>query len=235
MARSTAAFERIIDLAVARVKPPEFQKLHAEIARKGLAEHLAGLNGPPPEVVTYVDGRRGLSEDTVKPYGVIRYDFHRLAEVAAFALRRCRELSPVKEGRYQESWFVMAASRQVADGAIPNTGELIMTNDQPYHRKLEMTVNADHWRGKARARLPAGIVERVRQEVRREFGRTVEASISFITLQGGYVLKGRAHLKPAKQSRRSRAYRAGRKHLAPRKDTAVGQPMTYPAIFLRSL
>lgn len=214
MARSTAAFERIITLQLAKVRPPEVQRIHAEIARKGLAKHLQSIQGGKPHVTVYVDGREGASEDTVKAYGVIRYEFTRLAEIAAFALKRAQELSPVDSGAYKSSWFVMAAGRQVSPEAIPNGVELVLTNDQPYHRKLEMTVNAEHWRGKVRARLPAGIVERLRQEVYREFGKTVDASVSFITLQGGYVLKGR-----------------GRR----RKDTAAGQQMTYPALILKPL
>ncbi|HYF88977.1 hypothetical protein [Azospirillum sp.] len=233
MARSTAAFERVINVAVARLKPPEAQKRHAEIARKGLVEHLA-QSKTPPQVVTFVDGRKGASEDSVKFGGVIRYEFHRLAEVAAFALRRAQELSPVDSGAYKDAWFVMAGGKQVPAEGVPNTGEIVVTNDKPYHRKLEMTVNANHWRtGKAMARLPAGIVERLRQEVFRQFPG-VYASVDFITLQGGYVLKGRSQLRLAKQNRQSSAYRAGRKHLATRKDTAAGQQMTYPALILRS-
>lgn len=234
MARSsTAAFERVINVAVAKMKPPEAQKRHAEIARKGLADHLAKAKGKP-QVVTFVDGRRDASEDSVKFGGVIRYEFHQMAEVAAFALKRAQELSPVLSGAYKDAWFAMAGGKQVSADGVPNTGEIVITNDKPYHRKLEMTVNAEHWRGKARARLPAGIVERVRQEVMRQFPG-VHASVSFITLQGGYVLKGRANLQLAKQNRQSSAYRAGRKYLASRKDTAAGQQMTYPALILRPL
>lgn len=216
MARSTAAFERVIELAIKNAQPPEIQKRHAEIARKGLADHLRTIKGGKPTVTTFVDGRKDASEDSVKAYGVIRYEFTRLAEIAAFALKRAQELSPVESGAYKAAWFVMAGGRAVDPGAIPNGVELVVTNDQPYHRKLELTVNADHWRsdGKARARLPAGIVERLRQEVYREFGKTVDASVSFITLQGGYVLKGR-----------------GKR----RKDTAAGQQMTYPALILKPL
>lgn len=232
MARSnTAAFERIINVAVAKLKPPDAQKRHAEIARKGLADHLAKAKGKP-QVVTFVDGRRDASEDSVKFGGVIRYEFRQMAEVAAFALKRAQELSPIQSGAYKDAWFAMAGGKQVSADGVPNTGEIVITNDKPYHRKLEMTVNAEHWRGKARARLPAGIVERVRQEVMRQFPG-VQASVSFITLQGGYVLKGRANLRLAKQNRQSSAYRAGRKHLASRKDTAAGQQMTYPALILR--
>lgn len=233
MARSTAAFERVINLAVARVKPPEFQKLHARIARRALADHLAKLDHKP-NVVRFVDGRRGLPEEQVQPYGVIRYEFQRLAEIALFALNRARALSPARSGRYRESWFIMAGGAEVAPAAIPEGVPLILTNDQPYHRKLEMTVNRGVLQRRS-VRLPPGIVERVRQDIFREFGEVVDAQISFIELRGGYILKGRARRRRAAQDRRSSAFRAGREFLAARSDTSAGRPMTYPALIIRPL
>ena len=238
MARSTTAFERAINAALARVKPAEIKKRHIEVARQGLAGHA----GPKPaNVTTIVDGQKGVSEANVRAGGVIKYDLGGLAEVAAFALRRAQELSPVDSGRYRNSWFVMAGQKRVGPEDAANIAsqvgaavELIITNDQPYHRKLEMGQNADFFRGRARARLPAGIVERIRQEVLRDFAGRVSASIDMIRLRGGYTLKGRQPLRMAKQNRRSSAYRAGRKQLAARKDTAAGQQMTYPALILRA-
>lgn len=205
MARSTAAFDRVIRLAIAGVKPPEIQKLHARIAREALSSHLARLDHQP-RVIRFVDGREGAPEESVRPYGVIRYEFQRLAEIAQFALNRARELSPVQSGRYRDAWFVMAGGRQVAPGTIPEGVELILTNDQPYHRKLEMTANQRVAAGSRSVRLPPGIVERVRQEIFREFGRVVDAEVTFITLRGGYVVK------------------TGR---------FAGRSMTYPALVLR--
>lgn len=283
MARSTAAFERVINLAIKNAQPPEVQKRHAEVARKGLADHLRTVPGGKPHVTTFVDGRKGASEDSVKAYGVIRYEFTRLAEIAAFALRRAQELSPVGDGRggggdpgghYRDAWFAMVGGRQVAPEAIPaGAPEVVITNDKPFHRKLEMTVNAASFRGKAMARLPAGIVERVRQEILREFGKTLDVSVSFITLQGGYTLKGRQRTQSRKaladwygvpepvidgwksegqklgsvdlrrvtakrtqnRTRQGRVIVAGETVLAARKDTAVGQQMTYPALILKPL
>ena len=85
MARSTAAFERVISVAIARLKPPEAQKRHAEIARKGLADHLAKTKGAP-QVVTFVDGRLPLlwmrSRSSRSPAawastGMLAWGFHR--------------------------------------------------------------------------------------------------------------------------------------------------------------
>jgi hypothetical protein len=233
MARGTAAFERIINLQLQKLQPPKFQKEHARIAKQVLANGLAKRTDTP-EVVRFVDGQKGAPEESVRYGGVIRYELQSLARIAQWALARARELSPVESGAYKEAWFVMAGGAVVSAEAIPNGVELVLTNDQPYHRKLEMTVNQPGG-NRTSARLPPGIVERVRQELFREFGRTFVAEIKFIQLQGGYVLKGRQRLVKAKQDGRSSAFRAGRRHLAGRKDTAAGQQMTYPALILGPL
>lgn len=220
MARSTAAFERVINLAVARVKPPELQKLHARVARKALANHLAKIEHKP-NVVRFVDGRQGMREESVQPYGVIRYEFQRLGEIAQFALARARALSPVKSGQYRESWFIMAGGREVASNAIPEGVALTLTNDQPYHRKLEMTVNRKVLQRRS-VRLPPGIVERVRQDIFKEFGRVVDADIRFIDLAGRPALGG----AEVPWRLRRDGGRAGRRK---------GDRVTYPALIIRPL
>ncbi|WP_207479571.1 hypothetical protein [Arenibaculum pallidiluteum] len=206
MFRSTAAFERVIAVSVARVKPPEQQKEHARIAKQGLAEHLAKLDAKP-EVVRLVDGRKGVAEESVKPYGVIRYEFLRLAEIAQRALVLARELSPKRSGRYAKSWFVMSGGREVPETEIPSGVELVITNDQPYHRRIV----TGGQRGEVR--VPPGIVETMRQRLYAEFGRTFFAEVRFIDLAGAYRLK-RDHR------------RRGRRK---------GDPITYPALILRTL
>lgn len=58
-----------------------------------------------------------------------------------------------------------------------------------------------------------------RQVLYRRFGRALlKINVRFISLDGGYVMKGSRH--PAKGAK-------------PRKDTAKGQPLTYPALVIR--
>lgn len=226
MART--AFEKVIDLAVANAKPPEIQRRHAAIARKGLADHVGRLQHKPA-VVTLVDGRRGAAEETVQAYGVIRYEFQRQREIAAYALRRCRELSPERSGRYRDSWFVMSAGRQVNEADMPEGQELVIVNDQPYHRKIIVGAQRNI------VQVPPGIIETVRQELFQQFGYVVNAEIRYIHLQGGYILKGRRQRKRSAQNNMSSAFRAGQEFISGRKDTAAGQPMTYPALIIKPL
>jgi hypothetical protein len=180
MARS--AFERVIELQLARFGPDRAKALHIEIARRGLAEFLGSLQ-EKPEVEIIVDGHRVSSETAVRPFGVIVYHFLRMAEIGRYAIAQARQLSPKESGRYQKSWFLLADNSEVSETAIPaNVRELVLTNDQPYARKIQV-------RGARLAGVPPGIVERIRQLVLRRYSGQVTANIQYLTLAGGYRLK----------------------------------------------
>jgi len=202
------AFEQVIKLSLQAFSPEEAKRRHIEIARRGLAEYLGSV-GAAPDVAIEVDGRRASSEDGVKPFGVITYRFTYMQEIVAYALALARELSPVDSGRFKGSWFAMIGSGEVEVGAIPAGATVTITNDQPYLRKI-------HQGSKGFEKyVPPGIVEKVRQQVLRRYRQSVEANIEFVSLQGGYILKG------ARTSRHTH-----------RKDTAAGQEMLYPALIL---
>lgn len=209
-APSTRAFEQVINLAIAKVKPPEVQKLHARIARQGLAEHLAKLDARP-NVRTIVDGRPGASEDSVRPYGVIRYEFDYLRDAALFALDWLRTKTPEDSGDYRKAWFLLYQGKEVAPEALPASAtEVTVTNDLPYSRMLAVGRRADG-RPFSLQNLPPGYMDLAHQAVRRRFGNSVTVGISFIRLQGGYILKN-----SYRDTRRDRA----------------GQPVTYPSLIL---
>lgn len=222
--RSSSNWAKVFSVVTAGLKPPEIQKHHAAFAREKLAEHMAGVKGTPPAVTKMVDGRRGASEDSVKPYGVIRYEFSYFREIAAVALDMARDMSPVDSGDYKEAWFCLADGERCEPDAIPETARrILITNDLPYHRKI-------HVGAMKNLSVPPLIVERLRAAMRRRYGNLVECQVQFILLEGGYILKGHRPVRKAAASRRSSAYRAGMTHLKPRKDTAKGQRLTYPAL-----
>jgi hypothetical protein len=229
------AFEQTVRILRDQVGAPGFQRLHARIARQELARVLGGFGADRPTVTRFVDGREGAPEDSVKLYGVIRYEFARTARIATEALQMARDLSPAKSGLYKRSWFLMVDGREVR-GKVPLTArEVTLTNDVPYHRKLEMTVGREAVikKGIKTFRRMPGIVERVRQQLVRKYGDTFLAEIRFIDLADAYVLKGRGRTFAAKQNRRSSAYRAGRARTMVKKDRRAGQRMTYPALVIR--
>lgn len=202
------AFEQVINVQVAQFGPAEAKRRHIAIARQGLAAFLAGET-PKPGVMIEVDGHAASSEESVKPFGVIVYRFMRMREIAIFALAAARRLSPVLRGRYKASWFAMVANVEIAPEAITGADTVIITNDRPYARKIQVGA-----RGFEKY-VPPGIVEKVRQLVIRKYGALVEASLQFITLAGGYILRSTA------------GGRRGR-----RKDSQAGAAMKYPALVL---
>lgn len=217
----TARFEHVVRLAMAKVKPPEVQKLHAALARKGLAEHLARLPaGARPQVRTIVDGRIGASEDAVQPYGLIRYEFSHLGEIALAAMEAVRERVPRKSGRYRDSWFVMVDGAPVAPNAIPlSADEVIIVSDEPYSRRLLVGKRKDG-RPFVLTNLAPGFMELAREDVARRFGNQVRVRVQFIALKGAYRLAS-SYTAPGQR----KAYKGKR----------AGDEITYPALIIRRL
>lgn len=200
------AFERELRLATAGLAPDAIAPLLAQFAREQLAE--AQRNGEAPlSFERYVNGRAGVSEDAVIPPGPIVYEFSWLQEIAEYALAFAEARSPVLSGRYKASWFALVNGSRVTDfSSIPSDAELIITNDQPYARKVDV--------GAMKMRVPPGIIEDMRQAVMRRFGNVITAERRFINLEGGYILKGQG----GKRGRRA---------------ARAGAEMTYPALVVR--
>lgn len=222
------AFEATVSLLRRDLSPDAFRKWHAQTARKELARVLSEEKDKPT-VTRLVDGRVGVPEEAVKYGGIIRYEFARSSRIARDALELARQLSPVKSGAYKNSWFLMVDGKEVK--TPPKDAKTItLTNDQPYHRKLEMTVNSAGGRTKTSFRRDPGIVRNVELQLIRKYGDTFAADIKFIELAGGYVLKG---TRP--KSRMVRDGKTGemiRRVYSIKKDRRAGSRMTYPALII---
>lgn len=180
-----AAFERVIALNLERFGPEAARRKHIEIAREGLAAFMARQNAKP-DVEIIVDGRPAASEQSVKPFGVITYRLLRMRPACLWAKQQAEALSPVgtdsHKGRYKASWFFLVDDKETPAEKLPNSGTVILTNDQPYSRKIN--VGAKGFERYA----PPGIVERVKVLVRQRYGKVVDVRADFITLAGGYRL-----------------------------------------------
>ncbi len=211
MARS--AFAQVIELQLQRYSPEEAKRKHIEIARRTLAGFMAGQESKPGYTIE-VDGHTAGSEEAVKPFGVIVYRFTRMREIARYALDQAIAQSPVESGAYKKSWFLLVENSETAPGAIPqNALAVILTNDQPYARKIEM-------RGARLRGVPPGIVERVRQLVLRRYRTIIDVNMEYLTLAGGHVLK-RNGVRVRRNGRRSSR-------------NNKGQALTYPALVITS-
>jgi hypothetical protein len=200
MARVTP-IDRELRIATADIDPQAIAALLASTAREALADAIASGAGSP-DFTRYVNGREGVLEDAVVPPGPILYEFNRLNDIVGWTLDFLRERSPVRSGRYRASHFVLANGRQVDPDRIPPGVEIVITNDQPYARKIQI--------GAMMMSVPPGIYEDARQFVQRNFGQLVAVQLRFVPLAGGYVLK-----------------RGGG-----RKGRRAGEPITYPALVI---
>lgn len=207
-----AAFETVIRLQLDKYSPEEVQRRHVAIARAGLAGFLAGQS-VKPDVLIEVDFHAASSETEVRPFGVITYRFPRMREIAAFAIAQARALSPVESGAYRNAWFPIVDGAEIDPQAIAGAAAVTVTNDQPYARKVQV--------GARGFEKYAGIVEKVRQIVRRRYGGVVSAEIVFLNLQGGWVLR-----------KGLRKIHRGRRYGAIRNDASAGMEITYPALVL---
>lgn len=194
------AFERELKIAGAGLEPVALQRLLVQTAKKALAEAQASGEAPE-EYVRIVNGRVGAPEESVELPGPIIYQFQYLRQVAEYALAFAKERSPVLSGEFKRSWFAMVNGRHTTNFTnIPVDAELIITNDRPWARKVEV--------GAMKMRVPPGVVEDTRQAVMRRFGNIVTAQKRFISLSGAYVLR-----------------REGQ-----RRDRTSGKQLMYPAL-----
>ena len=181
MART--AVERLFT-PVLQAYSPEAQRLELiAFAQAGIANFIA--RNPDLTYTIQVNGSTVSSENAVGlGPATISYTIQRLPQVGRFAIATAVAMSPQgPTGRYKNAWFLIADGVETDRNRIPgNTQELILINDEPYARKLNV-------RGARFQGVPPGIVERVRQLVIRRFGGFVTTNIEFHTLRGGYILK----------------------------------------------
>lgn len=165
----------------------------------------------PPSWITYVDGRRGVPEASVRPDGAILYRFNLLGLAAAYAVAFCKARSPVKSGAFRRAWAVVVDGKPWTDDLndIPADAEIMVVNPLPYARKVEV--------GAMKMKVPPGIVEGARLATRRQYP-TLEVDSVYVNIPSGLFARAPWILKNAAGSRR--------------KDRQSGMPITYPALIM---
>jgi hypothetical protein len=191
--------ERDIDLLIRQdLSPQARSEVLASFARETLAEAKAtntqALGRVPPHQ-TFVDGRVGADENTVRPDGTIVYEFDLIEEVFAWIADQLMQHSPVGSGKdkhpglYKRS-HIFYADDVEADPLHPpaniKTGTFV--NAVPYARKIE--------RGDS-PQSSDGVYEVVSALANRRFGNLVRAYFGYRTAVGGSVVKGLAGNKSA--------------------------------------
>lgn len=207
-------FARDIAVATEGLSP---KAINAELARVARAELASAISSGQGSAIyeRYVNGRPNAPEESVEAPGPILYVFSWWPEIIEFAIEFLQRRSPVRSGRFRDSWFVMVNEARFDNiNSIPINATVLIVNDRPYARKIEV--------GHMRMSVPHGVAEDARLAVRRQYGKVVDIRKTMVELRGGYVLKGH--------------FRRGHREFARRKirpDTQAGAKMTYPAISLQ--
>ncbi len=232
-------FDRLIKVATEGLSP---EAVSAELARFAKAELAAAIaRGEATSFYTrYVNGRQGLPETAVEAPGPIVYVFSNWSVIIEEALAQLVKLSPKKSGRYARSYIVIVGGRIATDyQSIPPEAEVIITNFQPYVRKVQVGFKMGEKKGKMVYSLPPRLFDRARTALFRRFPQSyLSAQVRFLDLPTGihaeipYILKGGQKVRAVKADRRSSAFRAGRATLSPRRDREAGKPITYPSLVL---
>lgn len=207
----------------------------AQFAREQRDEAISSGAGSPIYDL-YVNDRPAVSEDDVEMPGSILYVFSWWDEVIATALEELIKRSPRKSGRYAQSFVALVDGEVVAPGApISASAEVIITNVQPYTRKVEV--------GGMQMSVPARVFDRAKRGIDRRVGgrkRGIFVQVKFLDLPAGihplvpYQLRGQYARKRNAYvaSVRNNTRRAGGVKVHRRKALSAGEPITYPALVI---
>ncbi len=232
------AFDRELRLATAGLEPEAIRKELAAFAKRSVSEIITSGRASP-RFDRYVNGQRGLPEEAVQLPGPIVYEFSLWEPIITFALEELRKRSPVKSGRFRNS-FIVIVNRAIVTNfdRIGPEDEVIITNFQPYIRKAE---------GGVLSTKRFAIFDGTKRTLARTFGNEGRNSAAFsfetrwLELGSGihpdmpYILKGSHAGGAAATNNRSSAFRAGRTTLAPRRNRQAGMPITYPAVVINQV
>lgn len=196
--------DRDIAVIVAQDLSPEARSAAlAAFAREELAkaqEINAAALGRVPPYETVVDGGRGRSPESVRPDGVIVFEFTLIEEALRWIGEQLVENSPVLIGTYAKSHVLFADGEEVAPGAaIPAATEYVFVNMQPYARKIERGLSDQ---------APDGVYQAVAALAQHRFGNVARVRFSFRSPPGGAIDRWAASTRLASSSRGRRGSRS---------------------------
>jgi len=188
---SATLFRRSVEVFIDRKLSPEARSKHlASVARAGLKEILEGKS--IKNFIRFVDGNAGLSEDQVKPEGVIMYRFSILPLVVGFLLGYLKERSPVRSGRFKESFWVSVNGRLIPAARfnpahVPMDAEIYLGNFMPYNRRVDVQMDGTRT---LTFSVPANLYRDATLAARSRFGGLINLyRVYTVEFPGQYILK----------------------------------------------
>lgn len=216
---------RNIELIMNRTLSPEAQSRRlAAYARERLAEaqeiNRQALGSIPPHD-TFVDRRQGAPLESVKPDGVIVFDFELLDDLFAWIGEQLVVHAPVNSGDYQRSFVFFADGVEVEPGGnVPPAHEYVFLNTQPYARKIERGLSDQ---------APDGVFQAVATLAKKRFGNLASIRFSYRALSEGSIMAYQPVGSAAGRDRRGRFTASG----ADRTAQKMEQSLRTPAIVIQ--
>lgn len=195
---TAAAFNRSVEVFVSRALTPTAQSAALATAARQGVNKLIQAGQAAPVYTAYVDGVKDAAFERVKPDGVIMVRFNAFPAVAAYAMAFLEGRSPVKTGRFRNSFYVgvtrdsEASGKYVAPGAFSPAAltadvvELVIGSVQPYSRKIDVQLVGGQ---KLQFSVPAGLFEDAAQAINTRFaGLVVAKRVYTMQFPGQYRL-----------------------------------------------
>lgn len=201
------------------------EAMSAELAKFAKQEVARAISSgeAPAHYTRYVNGREGVPEEAVEAPGPILYVFSNWKLVIEAALQELIDASPRQSGNFRKSFIVIVGGRSVTSfEGIPPEAEVIITNAQPYVRKMQVGF------GGLSVKLPPRPFDVARRKIVSRFGSGfIAAEVRFLNIGSGihplipYELKnagGNDSRRGPRLSSRTRRDRSGK--------------LTYPSLIL---
>lgn len=169
-------------LVAAGLSPAEQAKMFQAVARDELAKGQAlnrAATGQVPPHVTIVDQKRGAVLESAKADSTVVFEFELIETALAAIGEMLVRHSPVRSGRFQDSWILFADGDAVVPGAVPSGAqEYAFVNSQPYARKIEKGLSPQ---------APDGVAEAVATLAQRRWGNIARVTFTFRSPVTGVV------------------------------------------------
>lgn len=181
----------------AALSPKEQSRAIADIARETLKDaeqkNRRAL-GRTPEHSTIVDGRKEAALESVKPDGVIVFEFQIVTDALAWIAEQLEKHSPRRTGAFAASHVLFADGKEADPKTAPMAEEYVFMSLLPYARPLE--------HGHSR-QAPNGVYEVVSALADRRFHNQARVRFTYRTPQGFSVgsLTGKARRQAQKDAR----------------------------------
>lgn len=183
--------DRDIKVLLDGLSPTARSAALAEFATEALADAEstdARALGHVPQHQTFVDGVEGAAVDTVRPDGVIIFEFQLLEDVFAWIDDQLIQNSPIGSsgdkhaGLYQKShiFFADGVEADPRSSPPPQASEYVFLNAQPYARKIE---GHDGVKPES-SQAPEGVFESVAKLASDRFGNVAKIAFDFRSADG---------------------------------------------------